>query len=56
MKKKKITKREMFEIIAAGTSSEDIKEFCEKEIAALDARSAKAKERQNPEEKYPLQC
>ena len=45
MKKKKITKREMFEIIAAGTSSEDIKEFCEKEIAALDARYAKAKER-----------
>ena len=36
MKKKKITKREMFEIIAAGTSSEDIKEFCEKEIAALE--------------------
>ena len=45
MKKKKITEREMFEIIAAGTSSEDIKEFCEKEIAALDARTAKARER-----------
>ena len=48
----KITKREMYEAIAAGVKTgefaypaEDIAEFCEKEIAALDRKAAKAKER-----------
>lgn len=48
----KITKRAMYEAIAAGVETgefvydiADIKEFCEKEIAALDRKAAKAKER-----------
>lgn len=42
---KKITKKELFEVIAAETSREDVKEFCAKEIATLESRAAKAKER-----------
>ena len=48
----KITKREMFEAIAIAMETgeckyapEVVKAFCEKEIAALDAKAAKAKER-----------
>ena len=48
----KITKREMYEAIAAGVksgtfaySADDIADFCNKEIAALDRKAAKAKER-----------
>ena len=48
----KITKREMFEAIAVAMETgeckyapEVVKAFCEKEIAALDAKAAKAKER-----------
>ena len=48
----KITKREMYEVIAAGAESgkfavdvADIVDFCNKEIAALDKKAAKAKER-----------
>lgn len=48
----KITKREMYEAIAAGVESgkfavdvADIVDFCNKEIAALDKKAAKAKER-----------
>ena len=45
----KMTKREMFaEVIALAEDAEraDIVAFCEKEIASLDAKAAKAKERQ----------
>lgn len=48
----KFTKREMFEAIAAGAAAgsftvpaDEIVEFCNKEIAALDKKAAKAKER-----------
>lgn len=48
----KITKREMFELIkgiATGDNvevdAEAVVEFCDKEIAALDAKAAKARER-----------
>lgn len=47
----KITKREMFEAIIEGVEAgsfkydvEDIKAFCENEIALLDKKAAKAKE------------
>jgi hypothetical protein len=50
---KKITKREMFEAIKAGcttgewtVSDVEIVEFCDNEIALLDKKAAKAKERQ----------
>jgi hypothetical protein len=50
---KKITKREMFEAIKAGCTtgnwtvdSTEVAEFCENEIALLDKKAAKAKERQ----------
>lgn len=50
---KKITKREMFEAIKAGCTTGDwtvseteVVEFCENEIALLDKKAAKAKERQ----------
>lgn len=50
---KKITKREMFEAIKAGcttgnwtVSDVEIAEFCENEIALLDKKAVKAKERQ----------
>ena len=50
---KKITKREMFEAIKAGyttgewtVSETEVVEFCENEIALLDKKAAKAKERQ----------
>lgn len=50
---KKITKREMFEAIKTGcTTGEwtvndtEVAEFCENEIALLDKKAAKAKERQ----------
>ena len=50
---KKITKREMFEAIKAGcttgnwtVSDIEVAEFCENEIALLDKKAAKAKERQ----------
>ena len=50
---KKITKREMFEAIKAGcttgewtVSDVEIAEFCDNEIALLDKKAAKAKERQ----------
>ena len=50
---KKITKREMFEAIKAGcttgewtVSDTEVAEFCENEIALLDKKAAKAKERQ----------
>lgn len=45
----KMTKREMFaEIITLAEDAEraDVVAFCEKEIASLDAKAAKAKERQ----------
>ena len=48
----KITKREMYEAIketfetgSCKFDAEVVKEFCDKEIAALDAKAAKAKER-----------
>lgn len=48
----KITKREMYEAIAAGVKTgdftydvDDIVAFCDKEIASLDRKAAKAKER-----------
>lgn len=42
---KKMTKKEMFEkIMAAMTADAEVVEFCEKEIAALDKKAAKAKE------------
>ena len=48
----KITKREMFEAIKAAfttgeceLTAETVTAFCDKEIAALDAKAAKAKER-----------
>lgn len=48
----KITKREMFEAIketfetgSCKFDAETVKSFCDKEIAALDAKAAKAKER-----------
>lgn len=48
----KITKRQMFEIIKAGVETgqfevaeEVLIAFCDKEIASLDAKAAKAKER-----------
>lgn len=50
---KKITKKEMFEAIKAGcatgtwsVSDTEIIEFCDNEIALLDKKAAKAKERQ----------
>ena len=50
---KKITKREMFEAIKTGyttgewtVSETEVVEFCENEIALLDKKAAKAKERQ----------
>lgn len=50
---KKITKREMFEAIKAGcttgewtVSNIEVAEFCENEIALLDKKATKAKERQ----------
>lgn len=50
---KKITKREMFEAIKTGcttgewtVSDTEVAEFCENEIALLDKKAAKAKERQ----------
>ena len=53
MTEKKITKREMFEAIKAGcttgewtVSDTEVAEFCENEIALLDKKAAKAKERQ----------
>ena len=53
MTEKKITKREMFEVIKAGcttgewtVSDTEVAEFCENEIALLDKKAAKAKERQ----------
>jgi hypothetical protein len=53
MTEKKITKREMFEAIKVGcttgewtVSDTEIAEFCENEIALLDKKAAKAKERQ----------
>jgi hypothetical protein len=48
----KITKKQMFEIVKAGVetgefaiSTDLIVEFCEKEIAALETKAVKAKER-----------
>jgi hypothetical protein len=42
---KKMTKKEMFEkIMAAMATDVEVVEFCEKEIAALDKKAAKAKE------------
>ncbi len=53
MTEKKITKKEMFEAIKVGcttgewtVSDVEIAEFCENEIALLDKKAAKAKERQ----------
>jgi hypothetical protein len=53
MTEKKITKREMFEAIKVGrttgewtVSETEVTEFCENEIALLDKKAAKAKERQ----------
>ena len=53
MTEKKITKREMFEAIKVGcttgewtVSDTEVAEFCENEIALLDKKAAKAKERQ----------
>lgn len=50
---KKITKREMFEAIKVGcttgewtVSDVEVAEFCDNEIALLDKKAAKAKERQ----------
>lgn len=48
MKEKKMTKKEKFELILAVEGvkeDEELKKFIEDEIAALDARAAKAKER-----------
>lgn len=43
---KKITKKEMFAKIAAAMSEDiEVVEFCEKEIAALDRKAEKARER-----------
>lgn len=43
---KKMTKKEMFAKIAESMKSDvDVVEFCEKEIAALDRKAEKAKER-----------
>ena len=44
----KKTKREMFEAIRAAVTDEEIVAFCDKEIAALDKKRAKASE-PNPE-------
>lgn len=42
----KVTKKEMYSVIATLCADrKDIVEFCEKEIAALDTKAAKAKER-----------
>lgn len=48
----KITKREMFELIKGIVAGEDVEvdaqvvaDFCDKEIAALDTKAAKARER-----------
>lgn len=44
----KITKREMFEeikVLGEDAGREDVVAFCEKEIASLDAKALKAKER-----------
>ena len=42
---KKMTKKEMFEkIMTAMATDVEVVEFCEKEIAALDKKAAKAKE------------
>lgn len=42
----KVTKKEMFEMIkAALAENKDIVDFCDKEIASLDRKAAKAKER-----------
>lgn len=53
MTEKKMTKREMFEAIKVGcttgewtVSDTEVAEFCENEIALLDKKAAKAKERQ----------
>ena len=53
MTEKKITKKEMFEAIKVGcitgewtVSDTEIAEFCENEIALLDKKAAKARERQ----------
>lgn len=48
MKEKKMTKKEKFELILAVEGvkeNEELKKFIEDEIAALDSRAAKAKER-----------
>lgn len=42
----KVTKKEMFEMIkAALAENKDVVDFCDKEIASLDRKAAKAKER-----------
>lgn len=44
----KVTKREMFEeikVLAEDAGREDVVAFCDKEIASLDAKALKAKER-----------
>lgn len=53
MTEKKITKKEMYEAIKTGcltgewsVSDTEVVEFCENEIALLDKKAAKAKERQ----------
>lgn len=45
MSEAKVTKKEMFAKIAAMVADEDVKAFCEKEIAAIDHKAVKAKER-----------
>lgn len=45
MSEAKVTKKEMFAKIAAMVADEDVKAFCEKEIAAIDRKAVKAKER-----------
>lgn len=45
MSEAKVTKKEMFAKIAAMVADEDVKTFCEKEIAAIDRKALKAKER-----------
>ena len=42
----KVTKKEMYEMIkAALAENKDVVDFCDKEIASLDRKAAKAKER-----------
>lgn len=40
-----MTKREMLEMVIAGTINDEVIEMAQKEIASLDAKNAKAKEK-----------